>query len=64
MEYCLNCGCKKFSNFCTNCDEEVFIVKRYDDLKNEGIEINYPDKDSEFMKKYNNSIKKKNEKNN
>lgn len=32
MSYCLNCGERVFRGLCTNCHEENFIEKQYEDL--------------------------------
>lgn len=64
MGYCKNCGSKSYNGACTNCDEELYILEQYDDLSGTEFELPYPDKDSEFMKRANKSLKRiKNEHN-
>lgn len=46
MEYCEDCGCKVYSNGCTNCNEELYILDQYHEL-----DMEIPSKDTEFMKK-------------
>ena len=43
-----------YDGFCTWCDEEVFIMDQYDDL-----DMDPPSADSDFMKKYNESVNRK-----
>ncbi len=44
--FCEDCGCAVYDGRCTNCDEELYILDQYDELG-----MDYPDEDSEFMKK-------------
>ena len=45
-QYCEDCGCKVYGNWCTNCNEELYILDQYDEL-----EMERPREDTDFMKK-------------
>ena len=32
MNYCPDCGCKMYNGACTNCHEEIYIAKQYNEL--------------------------------
>lgn len=49
--YCEDCGCKVYSGRCTNCHEELYIMDQYYELAAEGVEIEFPKPNSEFMQK-------------
>lgn len=44
--YCEDCGCKKYGNRCTNCNEELFIVDQYIEL-----DMPLPNDNTLFMQK-------------
>ena len=45
MNTCEDCGCRVYSNGCTNCHEELYILDQYHEL-----DIPLPSADSDFMK--------------
>jgi predicted ATP-dependent serine protease len=46
MKTCENCGERVYSGRCTNCHEELYILDQYIELN-----MDLPDKESEFMQK-------------